>query len=77
MKNPGRIRSLSILVRVSNGSGGPPLLMAGETAVPMSAVADSVYLGLYSATAGAGSLKIKASDTNVHGTGMDSVTVQF
>ena len=41
LKNPGRIRSLSILVRGSNGSGGPPLLMAGETAVPMSAVADS------------------------------------
>jgi hypothetical protein len=77
LKNPGRIRSLSILVRVSNGSGNPPELTAGDAAVQMSAVADSVYLGLYSAEAGAESVTIGASDTNVHGTGVDSVTVRF
>lgn len=77
LKNPGRVRSLSIFVRVSNGSGDPPVVTVGEDEVMMSALADSVFLGLYSAASDAASASITATDTNVHGVGSRETTVQF
>jgi hypothetical protein len=77
LKNPGRTRSLKLLVKVSGGSGNAPTVTVGETSIEMSALGNSIYLGQYFAAANEGSVTITATDTNVHGTGSEQVTVQF
>jgi len=77
LKNPGRTRSLKLLVKVSGGSGNAPTVTVGETSIKMSALGNSIYLGQYFAATDENSVTITATDTNVHGTGSEQVTVQF
>lgn len=77
LKNPGRTRSVQIVVSVSNGSGAVPTVTAGGVAVTMVALGGAIYQGQYHTSGDVTSLTINASDTNAHGTGTDEVTVTF
>jgi Cohesin domain len=77
LKNPGRARTMQILVRIANGSGAAPTVNAGGSSVSMTALGQAVYLGSYSATQTATSVTISASDTNVLGLGTAQTTVSF
>lgn len=77
LKNPGRERTLQILVRVDYGSGSAPTVTAGGSTIAMTALGQAVYLGSYSATQAAASVTISASDTNSQGLGTAQTTVSF
>jgi len=77
LQNPGRTRSVQIMVTVLYGSGGAPSVLAAGAAVTMSSLGDNVYHGVYHAAQGATSVSVNASDTNAFGTGTDQVTVSF
>ena len=75
LKNPGRVRTLQILVRVSNGSGSAPTVTAGGSTVEMTSLGQAIYEGTYSATQTATSVTISATDTNIVGTGTAPQTI--
>jgi hypothetical protein len=77
LKNPGRVRSLQILVRVEQGSGSAPTVTAGGAAVTLTSLGNSIYLGTYAAADGASNVTITATDSNGSGQGSDQVTVNF
>jgi hypothetical protein len=77
LKNPGRTRTLQIMVLVTNGSGGLPMVTVGRTGVAMTSLGDAVYLGTYFASQEATEVTITASDTNSLGTGTAQATVSF
>jgi hypothetical protein len=77
LNNPGRVRSLQIMVLVTNGSGNAPTVTAGGSTVTMSQVEPFVFAGTFSASESATSVEVSASDTNVQGTGTAQATVSF
>jgi len=77
LKNPGRPRTLQIMVHVINGSGSDPTVTAGGTSVAVTSLGQGVYMGSYAAAASAASVSISASDTNGQGTGSGQTTVSF
>ena len=77
LKNPGRTRTLQILVSVASGSGTAPTVAAGGSTIAMTSLGQAVYLGSYSATLAATSVTISASDTNIQGLGTAQATVSF
>ena len=77
LNNPGRNRTLQILVRVSNGSGSVPTVAAGGANVVMTSIGQAVYVGPYFATEISTGVTISASDTNSQGTGTAQTTVSF
>lgn len=77
LKNPGRVRTLQILVNVTRGSGNPPTVTAGGDVVTMSALSGSRFIGTYAAANGAAGVTITASDTNAQGLGSSHADVIF
>ncbi len=77
LKNPGRPRTLQILINVIRGSGNLPTVTAGGVPVTMSAQSGSRFLGTYAAANDAASVTITASDTNTQGPGSNQVTITF
>lgn len=77
LKNPGRPRTLHILVLVTDGSGSVPQVIAGRSNLVMSYLGEGVYSGTYFASLGSDNITIKASDTNSAGTGRAQTTVSF
>ena len=77
LKNPGRPRTLQILVNITRGSGNLPTVTAGGGAVTMSALGGSRYLGTYAAANDADSVVVTAADTNDQGPGTSQTTVNF
>ncbi len=77
LRNPGRIRSLQVLVAVENGSGNPPMITATAGSVTLAPLGSGVYLGTYHAINTASEVTFTASDTNANGTGSSQVTVAF
>lgn len=77
LKNPGRTRALTILVKVSDGSGSAPIVTIGGTSIELNAIGNSVYRGQYWAASDMSSVTITATDTNGQGTGTEEVTVTF
>jgi hypothetical protein len=75
LKNPGRPRTLHILVLVTNGSGSVPQVVAGRANLVMSYLGEGVYSGTYFASLGTESVTITASDTNSAGTGTAQASV--
>ncbi len=75
LKNPGRPRTLQILINVIRGSGNLPTVTADGAAVTMSALSGSRFLGTYAAANDAASVTITASDTNTQGPGSNQVTI--
>jgi len=77
LKNPGQVRSLLILVTVSEGSGNPPTVKVGDTEIQVSAIGNSVYLGRYFASSVESSVTVTATDASATGTGSGQTTVEF
>lgn len=78
LKNPGRPRSLHVLVAVIGGSGNAPTVTASGTPLTMTAVGSgAVYSGQVHMAVGTTQTVIRASDTNGVGTGTDEVTVDW
>jgi hypothetical protein len=77
LKNPGRARSLQIMVTVLHGSGSAPTVTAAGNAVAMSSLGNGVYRGQYWVPIDVNSVTVNASDTNDDGQGTDQVTVTF
>lgn len=77
LKNPGRPRTMQILVKISNGSGSVPTVTAGGSNVTMTSIGQAVYVGDYSATQTTDSVTITATDNNIVGLGTGQVTVSF
>ena len=78
LKNPGRTRSLHVMVVVIGGSGNPPSVTASGTPLVMTATgAAATFQGQVHVVAGATQVIIQASDTNVIGTGTDQVTIAW
>lgn len=77
LENPGRTRTLQILVNVTRGSGNLPTVTAGGGAVTMNALGGSRYLGTYAAANDADSVVVTASDTNDQGPSTSQTTVNF
>ncbi len=77
LKNPGRPYSLQLFVRVASGSGNAPTLTAQGTAVALTQVSGSLFLGTYSSEFTATNLVLNATDTNINGAGTSQVTVSF
>jgi hypothetical protein len=77
LQNPGRVRTLQILVNVTDGSGNAPTVTAGGAGVAMTALGGSRYLGTFAVATGAAGVVITASDTNVNGPGTAQVNLEF
>jgi len=77
LKNPGRVRTMQILVNVTRGSGNSPTVTAGGIAVTMTALGGSRYIGTCAVANGAASVTVMASDTNAQGLGSNQTTVTF
>jgi hypothetical protein len=77
LRNPGRVRSLQVLVAVTNGSGAAPTVEVAGAAVPITPLGGGLYLGNYHASDGMVSVAVTASDTNANGTGNALVSVTF
>jgi hypothetical protein len=77
LHNPGRVRTLQILVNVTDGSGNPPTVTAGGANVSMTALGGGRYLGTFAAATGTAGLVITASDTNANGQGTAQVNLEF
>ncbi|MBU8871707.1 MAG: cohesin domain-containing protein [Gemmatimonadales bacterium] len=77
LKNPGRVRTLQILVRISSGSGSDPTVEIGGSFPTMTSLGQGVWSGVYSATLSATSDTIKAKDSNILGVGSEQTTVSF
>lgn len=77
LQNPGRVRTLQILVNVTDGSGNAPTVTAGGAGVAMNALGGGRYLGTFAAATGTAGLVITASDTNVNGPGTAQVNLEF
>jgi len=77
LKNPGRPRSLQILVQVTNGSGSFPTVIANGLKVTVVSLAEGVYSGIYSAAQSVTGVTISATDTNNEGSGASQTSVSF
>lgn len=77
LPNPGRVRSLQILVLVTNGSGNAPAVAAAGSSVTLSQLGTGLYQGTVHAADGTASVTVTASDTNANGTGNAQATVTF
>lgn len=77
LKNPGRVRSVQIMIQVTGGSGSLPSVTAGGSAVAMTALGGGRFLGTFAAAGGAASVIITAADTNANGPGNTQLTLEF
>ena len=77
LRNPGRPRSLQILVSVANGSGAAPVVVAGGNSVAMTTLGGGLYMGTAHLAGSVNSATITATDTNPNGTGNDQVALTF
>ena len=77
LKNPGRPRSLQILVQVTNGSGSFPTVIANGLKVTVINLGEGVYSGIYSAAQSVTIVGISATDTNTQGSGSAQTSVSF
>ncbi len=77
LKNPGRPRSLQILVEVTNGSGSFPTVIANGLKVTVIGMGEGVYSGVYSAAQSVTGVTISATDTNNEGSGSSQTAVSF
>ncbi len=77
LQNPGRVRTMRILVKIANGSGSAPTVSASGSSVEMANLGQGIWSGSYSATQASDSTVISALDTNIQGPGDDHTTVSF
>jgi hypothetical protein len=77
LKNPGRPRTLQVMVNVLRGSGNAPTVTVGGAAVAMSALGGTRYVGTYAVANDAAGALVTASDTNTQGPGSSQVNVIF
>lgn len=70
-KNPGRTRSLMVMVAVHGGSGNAPTVLAGNTPVTMTGLGGGIFRGLLSLAGAPSSVTLTATDTNSQGEGQD------
>lgn len=77
LPNPGRPRSLQILVTILDGSGAAPVVTADGEPVAMGALGAAVWLGRCDAGLAATGVTIEASDTNFQGIGTAQTLVSF
>jgi len=77
LKNPGRTRTVQVMVKVINGSGSIPTVTVAGVPLVVVSVGGGLYQGLVHAHQGANNITIEASDTNIIGTGTDQDTVGF
>lgn len=79
LKNPGRPRTLQILVHVRAGSAsGSNLQVSVDGTYPdLTDLGQGVYLGVYSAAENATSVTIEASDRNINGLGTAQAIVDL
>ncbi len=75
LKNPGLTSIVTIMVKVTGGSGNAPTVSASGSAVAMSSVGNGVFQGQHFAPATQNSLIVTATDSNSHGTGNAQVTL--
>jgi hypothetical protein len=77
LKNPGRPRSLQILVEVTNGSGSFPTVIANGLKVTVVSLGEGIYSGTYSAAQSVTGVTISTTDTNNEGSGASQTSVSF
>lgn len=77
--NPAQARALLLVVRVINGSGSAPLVVAGGSAVPMSVsiAGGNLYHAVFNAPEDVTEVLLTATDTNANGTGQNQILVTF
>jgi hypothetical protein len=77
LRNPGRPRTLQVLVNVLRGSGNPPVVMVDAAVVTMNPLSGTRFIGTYAVAGGVAEVHVTASDTNTQGPGTGQVTVTF
>lgn len=77
LRNPGRPRSLQVLVNVVRGSGNVPTVTVGGAPVTMTRLDGTRYIGTYAVAAGVAEAQVVATDTNGQGQGTGQATVTF
>lgn len=75
LKNPGNTRMVMVMVAITGGSGGAPVVSASGSAITMSSLGGGIFQGTYQAVAGQSTLSISATDSNSHGTGNAQVVL--
>lgn len=77
LRNPGHPRYLTVVVKVSGGSGNAPTVTASGASVPMTSLTTGVWNGTYTVADGTSSVTVTANDSNINGAGTGQVTVTF
>jgi len=77
LRNPGRTRSVQVLVTVLNGADQTPTATAGGTALTLLSLGGGLYAGTLHLADDATTITIQASATNANGTGSGQVQLTY